>query len=345
MRIPLLDSMKFRLSLILSICFLLAHSVTAAEPIHIKLGTIAPSGTSYHLALRKLEQDWEKVSGGRVKVTVFAGGVQGGEVAMAQRLKLNSLQAGLFTASGLAKLEPRVNGLQSVPMIFRSLDEKDYVVEKMGGKIEKMLEDKGLVVLAWSDAGWVRWFSKTKAITPDEMRKLKVYSWAGDPEAEKAYHGVNFQPVPLETGEILTGLKTGLIDSITMPPFAANAMQIYRETPHMLDLDWGVIVGAIVVNKDTWDKIPADLREKFKKSANGAGKIIRALGRREAEQSVKVMQSKWGLQVHHVDDAAKAEWLKLAEGTHGVIRGGLIPDEIFDELIATLKEYRAKKGK
>ena len=336
--------MKMTRSLLILLAMMLVPGVFAAEPLHIKLATIAPAGTSYHLALRKLEQDWEKASGDRIKVTVFAGGVQGGEIAMAQRLKLNSLQAGLFTASGLAKLEPRVNGLQSVPMVFRSLEEKEYVVEKMGGKIEKMLEDKGLVVLAWTDAGWVRWFSKTKAVTPDEMRKLKVYSWAGDPEAEKAYRAANFQSVPLETGEILTGLKTGLIDSITMPPFAANAMQVYRETPHMLDLDWGVIVGAIVINKETWDKVPDDVKDRLGKSAAGAGKIIQALGRREAEQSVEVMKDKWGLQVHHVDEATVEEWRKTAASTHEAIRGGLIPDEIFDELMMHLKEYRAAKG-
>ncbi|MDA7916493.1 TRAP transporter substrate-binding protein DctP [Verrucomicrobia bacterium] len=336
--------MMYRFPLALLISLVLLSSVHGEEPLHIKLGTIAPNGTSLHRVMRMLEQDWEKTSKGRVKVTVYAGGIQGGELAMAQRLKLNSLQGGLFTASGLGKLEPRVNGLQSVPMIFRSLEEKDYVVEKLGERLEKMLAEKGLVVLAWSDAGWARWFTNVKAVTPDDMRKLNVYTWVGDPESQGVYRSVEFKAVPLDTGEILTGLKTGLIDAIAMPPFAANAMQVYRETPHMLDLDWGIVVGAIVLNKETWEKIPADLRAHYLKSAKGAGKVIQALGRKEAAQSIKTMKSKWGLQVHSVDEATLADWREASERTHKVIRGGLVPEEIFDALLATVKEYRESKG-
>jgi TRAP-type C4-dicarboxylate transport system substrate-binding protein len=36
----------------------------------------------------------------------------------------------------------------------------DYVREKMRPAMEKKFLDKGFVVLAWGDAGWVRFFSK-----------------------------------------------------------------------------------------------------------------------------------------------------------------------------------------
>ena len=36
-----------------------------------------------------------------------------------------------------------------------------------------------------------------------------------------------FQPIPLETADILPGLKTGLIDAVPAPPFFALAGQFY----------------------------------------------------------------------------------------------------------------------
>lgn len=323
---------------------LLAAVTSPAQQIRIKLGTIAPQGTSYDKTMRLMSSEWQKASGGKVKVTVFSGGALGGEDAMVQRLRINSLQAGLLTAVGLAKVVPEVEGLQSLPMMFRSLDEVEHVNREMRPQIEKQLAEKGLVVLFWTDAGWVRFFSSERAVTPEEMSRLKMFVWAGNVHSERIYRKAGFRPVPLETGEILTGLKTGLLEAVPMPPFAANASQVYREAPHMLDLNWAPLIGAFVVNKETWDKIPADLQKRFRNSASGAGKLIRAFGRREGEQAVESMKERWGLKVHPVTPEVAEQWREVSRSVYPEIRGTIVPDEMFDEVERILREYRAAGG-
>jgi len=61
-----------------------------------------------------------------------------------------------------------------------------------------------------------------------------------------------FNPVPLETADIIPGLQTGLIDVVSMPPFYALARQVYLPAPNMLDLDWAPLIGAAVITRKAW---------------------------------------------------------------------------------------------
>jgi len=216
------------------------------------------------------------------------------------------------------------------------------VNEKLQGKIEKMLADKGFVVLFWADTGWVNFFTTKPAKTPDDVRQLKIFSWAGDAKGESIYRKSGFQPVPMETSEILAGLKTGRIEAAPMPPFVAMATQVSTEAKYMLNLKWAPLVGAFVVNKKTWDALPPDLRERYRKSAIGAGKVIQKYGRIESEKAVGAMKKR-GLQVQEVDAALEAEWIAAAKQAWPLIRGGMIPEDIFDEVEQILVNHRAGK--
>jgi TRAP-type C4-dicarboxylate transport system substrate-binding protein len=335
---------SFHLTLAAIVCagLLLAQNATAAGTTRIRIATIAPKGTTYDKVLRRLASEWTKMAKGQAKVTVFSGGSQGGESAIVDSMRIDHLQAGLLTAVGLSKMTPEVQGMQAIPMMFRSLDEVQHVNEELRPKIERMLADKGFVVLFWADTGWVHFFTTEPAKTPDDIRKLKIFSWAGDTKTERVYRKSGFQPVPMETAEILAGLKTGRIDAVPMPPFAAMAGQINTSADHMLQLKWAPLVGAFVVNKKTWDALPADLRSRYAVSARGAGKVIQKFGRKESENSVIAMQKR-GLKVQVVDAALEKQWREAAREAWPIIRGDLVPADIFDEVQKVLADFRAGK--
>ncbi len=308
----------------------------------IKLTTLAPKGSSYHRSLQRMGEAWRSPAGGGVDLVIYAGGIQGGEAAMVERLRIDQAQAALLTAKGLEEIEPAVSGLQNMPMMFRDLDEVDYIGQELRPRLERRMLDRGFVVLCWVDAGWVRFFSRTPVVRVDDLKRLKLFSWAGDTKTMDIMTRTGLKPVPLETSDILTGLETGLIDAAPMPPFFALASQIYRPAPHMLDLNWAPLVGALVVTRRAWDGLPGETRPVLARAAAEAGEEIRAAGRREGAESVATMQEKWGLKVHGVTPAIEAEWRKAAEGAYPAIRGTMVPAEIFDEIQRLLEEYRAR---
>src|ERR1041385_942119 len=268
-------------------------AIRAAEKaIRINLGTLSPRGSTYHQSLQALAEKWKQAPGGGARLVIYPDGTQGGETDMVRLMRVGSLHAGLLTAVGLAEIERGVTGLQTLPMMFRDFDEFEYVNDKLRPMLEARLAEKGFVVLFWVDAGWVRYFSKTPMLTPDDMKKMKVFVWAGNVAQVDIMKKHGYNPVPLETGEIVPGLRTGLINPVPAPPVFALAAQIDTSAPHMLGLRWAPLVGACVVKKDSWDKIPAEAREPMLKAAGDAGREIRANSRKESDESVAAMKKR-----------------------------------------------------
>src|SRR4051812_1037607 len=94
---------------------IIGTSLSAADkPIQLRLGTLAPAGTSYHKSLLAIGDKWRQASGGKVRLTVFPGGTQGGEAEMVGLMQTGNLDAGLLTAVGLSEIEPAVDALQTM---------------------------------------------------------------------------------------------------------------------------------------------------------------------------------------------------------------------------------------
>ncbi len=151
-------------------------------------------------------------------------------------------------------------------------------------------------------------------------------------------------PVPLETGDILPGLQTGLINTVATPPIYALATQVDLRAPNMLDLNWAPLVGACVVTKQAWDRLGPATREALLAAATRAGKEIRTNSRKENDLAVPAMQKR-GLKVHTLDPETIEQWRREAEKTYPDIRGRLVPADIFDDVQQQLRDYRAAKAK
>ena len=314
-----------------------------AKKVNIKLGTLAPTGTSYHKQLMLLKEKWLKVSGGSVHLTVYPDGRQGTEVEMVSAMATGNLHAGFLTATGLSQIEPAVVALQSMPTSFRSLEEVDQVTERMRPMLEERLRSRGFVVLFWSDSGWVRFFTQQPVVTPDDLRKLKLFSWAGGKGEFEAWRAAGFNPVSLEPNEIFSSLGTGIITAAPMPPFFALASQVDTVASHMLELNWAPLVGALVLRKETWEKIPAESRIELMKVASEAGKEIKLRGRAEGSEAVTAMQKR-KLTVHPVSPEIQASWEAAVEKIRDKIRGPVVPADLYDAVQGHLKEIRSTAG-
>jgi TRAP-type C4-dicarboxylate transport system substrate-binding protein len=342
MKMKLLNRSLF---LIIAVAFLAPFPrAGAAAPAKVRLGTLAPKGSSYTKHLQVMAEQWRKAPGGGVLLTVYPDGAMGSEEDMVRRMRLGQLQAALVTTSGLSEIEPGVAGLQSMPKVYRTLEELDLIAQKMQPMLEKRMEAKGFIVLFWSDTGFVRFFSKQPVVTPDDLRKAKLFVAASRPAEADIYRFVGCHPVPLEVADILPSLQTGLIDCVCMPPSIALALQLDGITPNMLDMNWVPLVGAAVITKKTWDTIPPETQEVMRTSAREAGKLIKADGRRENIESIEAMRKR-GLKVHTLSPELDAEWDQTVAKSYPKVRGTAVPADIYDEIINELKTFRAAKSK
>lgn len=323
------------------ISLLLALSPAAGQNVLIKMGTVAPDGSPWYQILQQIGQDWSKISGGKVTLRLYPGGVLGDEPDMVQKMRIGQLQAVALSGAGLARIDSSAACLQ-IPMLIQSYEELDYVRDKIAPRLERAIEQKGYLVLNWGDAGWVHFFTKARATKLDEIRKMKLFTSAGDPEALELYQSAGFRPVPLASTDMLPALQTGLIEAFDVPPLLALLNQWFGIANNMIDIKWAPLVGATVVSKQAWDRIPEALRPQMLEAARRAGVRLRSEIRKMGDDAVAVMQKK-GLHVVPVDPATLADWRKQAEDAYPKLRGRLVPADLFDEVKRLRDEFRAGK--
>jgi TRAP-type C4-dicarboxylate transport system substrate-binding protein len=317
---------------------------TQANAQQLRIGSLVPKNSLYHRQLLEVAESWRTAQGAGAKYLVYPDGSQGGEAEMARRMRIGQLQGALLSVVGLREIEPSIAALQSMPLLFRNWEELDYVREKMRPAMEKKFLDKGFVVLAWGDAGWVRFFSKEAALRPDDYKRMKFFAWGSEPDQQNIMKSLGYTPVPLETTDILPAIQTGMINVVPSTPYFALATQVYNTAPHMLDINWAPIVGALVVTRKAWDGMSPDVQTAVRAASDKAGAQIRTKARQEVEEAVDAMKKR-GLTVNKPNAAQMKEWNDLAEKLYPRIRGTMVPTETFDEVMAHLKTYRAGQAK
>ncbi len=313
---------------------------TAQAQVTIKLGTLAPAGSTWHEILKELGQRWEQASAGQVKLRVYAGGTQGSEGDMVRKMGINQLQASSISNIGMHDIMPEPQML-SLPMFFDGEADVECAFQKMRARLEAAFEAKGFVVLQWSRIGAMSMFCDRPHRTPAEMAAAdaKVFAWEGDPKSVDAWRAAGFRPVVLSSTDVVPSLQTGMINCITNVPLYILTTRLFEKADHMVDLPWGYIYGATIVRKDAWEKIAPDLRAKLQAIAVELGVKVDAEVRKLNVDAVTAMK-KQGLQVVSVE---AGPWRQAMEKAWPVVRGGVVPAAWFDEVKAARDQCRAAR--
>ena len=329
-----------RCGLLALLLFCATLSRPASAQTRIRLATLLPRGTSQFQALEKMGQDWRSATGGAVTLTIYGDGTMGTEAESVQRLRIGQLQAVTLSATALSEIDPYLAAVEKVPMLFRSLDEAEYVRNKIAPQLEQHLEQKGFVGLFWADAGWVQVFSRNPILRPTDLRKTRLLTTPGDPAETDLIKSLDLVPVERSWSDALLSLETGAVDTLVTTPFLCLAGQFDRTAKHYLALNYVPLAGATIMSKKTWDALTPKQREDMIRIAAEAGKQIQASSRAENISSIEAMKKR-GLQVHTVQPDAEREWHAYFEAVYPKVRGSLVPPDVFDEVQNMLAEYRS----
>ncbi len=147
----------------------------------IKLATLTPAGSVWDEALKNIGAEWSRISNGAISFKIYSGGVAGDEGDMLRKIRIGQLDAAVLSGMGFAKMHPELFIL-NLPFFYRSDEELLYVLDRMKGKLEGFIRDKGFNIVAWELAGWIYFFSKDKVVYPQDLMTHKVSVTADAPE-------------------------------------------------------------------------------------------------------------------------------------------------------------------
>jgi TRAP-type C4-dicarboxylate transport system substrate-binding protein len=275
----------------LSLFLISAEMPASAQQVVMKMGTLAPEGTAWVKAFRDIGRELEQKTGKQVSLRIFPGGVLGDEEDMLRKIKVGQIQGVLLTGGGLGLIFKDFKIL-AIPFLFQNYTEVDALLKKMDAFFRQGLEDNGFKSLGWAEQGFVYLLSKEPILSAADIGKKKVWIWEDTAMGRAVFKELGINPIPLSIPDILMALQTGMIDTVYASPLAAISMQWFTKVSYMTDVPLAYSVGAVVIQKSAFEKIPAAQRgtveEVFRRHLEPLKDKVRA----EDEKAMQVLTGK-----------------------------------------------------
>ncbi|HVE12832.1 MAG TPA: TRAP transporter substrate-binding protein DctP [Elusimicrobiota bacterium] len=308
----------------------------------IKFATLAPEGTDAAKIMQAIDAELRAKTSGQLGFKFYLGGRQGDEKDMVRKIRLGQLQAGGFTGVGLGEIAPEVR-VMDAPWLFRNSDEVDHVLKTFDADFRKDFENKGFVLLGWTEIGFIYVFTNTPVKAPIDMQKLKIWMWEGDPIAESAFKALDVHPIPLSITDVNTSLQTKLIDSVYSAPLYAIALQWTDKTKYIYNVPMANASGAVLVSKKAFDALPKDQQKLLLDVGAKHLSKLNALTREENRKALESLKAHGMIMTDTTPEQLRS-YEALGRKARRELVGRLYSAELLDRVEKSLAEYRAKSG-
>ena len=333
---------KRSLWIFLGISLVLSVSVIArGKQITLKLATLAPEGSPWMEAFNKANRELIVLTGGEVRMRAYPGGVMGDDHTVLRKMRIGQIQIAGLMGIGLGEINKDLQVL-GTPFLFRTYEEVDHILPKITDQFEKTLEEKGYVLLGWSEIGFIYMMSNTPMSSLDAVQGAKVWMPEGDSMSQAVFQKAGVSPVPLAISDVLVALQTGLVDVIYSTPFGAIALHWFTKVKYITRVPLSYSLGAVVMTQKAFKNILPDHRQKLKEVFRKNLVPINAQTRRNNEEALALMGSK-GIQYVDLSPHELARFQKIAHEAMKGIAGKVFSKAILKKVNRLLAEFRRGK--
>jgi len=323
--------------------FAVGANTATADNVELRIATLAPSGSPWMAVLDKSAAEIKEKTAGRVTLKYFEGGQQGDERDFVRKIKLGQLDGAAVTAIGLSMIDESIRVLE-LPMMFTTVEEVDYVADKMWPYFQKKFEEKGFKLNDRGEVGWAYFLSKNKVESLGDLKGQKLWQWGDDRLVGAMFKKLGLNGVPLGVPEVDSSLTSGRITACYGSPVAAVALQWYTKVKFMTSMPMSYGIGATVVSLESIKKISAEDQKTVQNIGRAGSKKLRKVIRKANEDAKSTMARK-GVTIVQSPPALVDEFTKNALEVHKQLVGTLYSQKELDMVMKYRDEYRAKNKK
>jgi TRAP-type C4-dicarboxylate transport system substrate-binding protein len=220
----------------------------------IKIATLAPENTQLMKDFRAGASEIKQRTDGRALIKFYAGGVQGTESKVLRKIQIGQLHGGTFSPTDFQKQYGDLN-IYGLPFVFESDEEVRYVRERLDNTLKSGIEETGFVTFGFASAGFAIILSNQPVRSHADLKGKKVWLPEGDLISYEAMKSVQLSPVALPLTDVLTGLQTGLVDIVAIPPVVALALQWHTKVKYVTRTPVLYVMGFLAIRKSTFERL------------------------------------------------------------------------------------------
>lgn len=279
----------------------------------------------------------KEYTNGKVNIKVYpsamlTGGDQMRQVEMVQNGSID------FMVNSTINIAPTIPEFDvwGLPFMFPDYKAVDAAMNSPAAdKLLKALEKYNMVGLAWGENGFREVTNNKRPITsPDDMKGLKMR--VVTPMYIDIMRALGANAVSMNWGEVFTSLQQGVIDGQENPIVGVIIpTKIYEVQKYITNWHYSYDALAVVVNKNTWNSFPPEIREQLKKAAVDAMKWQIAESRKGLDEGIEFLKSK-GMTVTDLTPQQLAAFKQVTKPVYDKYAQKVGPDMVkaFEEAVA-----------
>lgn len=286
----------------------MAEPKAIGSPIVIKFSHVAAPQAHKSLGAVRFKELAEAYTGGRVRIELYPNSQLYKDKEELEALQLGAVE---MLAPSLSKFGPlgiKAFEVFDIPYLFRDTAELARITEgPIGKEILGQLEAKGIVGLGYWNNGFKILSAKRPLKQPDDLLGLKMRIQSSR-VIEEQMTALGALPQVLAFSEAYQALSSGVVDGTENPPANFYNQKMFEVQPHATITNHGFLGYALIVNRDFWNGLPADIRSSIERAVREATPYANAEAAKENDEAMAAML-KTGKTVFHVPtDDERAAW-------------------------------------
>ena len=290
---------------------MMAALAAQAETRVLRIGVIAPEGSSWMREGHALDREVRAQSGDRLAIHLLPNAAAGEEREMIARVRDGQLDGCGITLEGARAIVPELT-VFFLPRLVRTYAEYDALWDQLRPFVSDRLAARGFVMLARIEAGYqYAWSSGAPIRTLADLRHRNLWAWIDDPVTSEFASALQLPVRRMALYETLPALRAHSVEGLLVfPPLAVLAFQLHPELRYALDWKINFLPAGLFVSKKVFDSLgPAEQRVLRATAAKFEVRLTKLM-REDNERAVELLK-KQGIKFVP-PDAKAAEELEAA---------------------------------
>ena len=294
----------------------LGRPAFAGEPIVIKFSHVVTPDAPKGKAALLFKELAEKYTDGRVKVEVYPNSSLYKDKEELEALQLGSVQ---MLAPSIAKFSPLgVKEFEIFDLPFLLSDEaraRQMMASPMMADLNKKLEAKGVLPLAYWDNGAHDYTANKPLISPDDFRGMKMRIQGGK-VLDAVTRELGAIPQIIAFGELYQALQTGVVDGEDNVPTNILTQKLYDVQRYMTISHHGRLTYALITNKTFWNSLPEDVRAQLDRAVKETNIFFNDTAAKDNADAIEKIKASGKTEIHILTEAEKKAWIAKLMPVH-----------------------------
>lgn len=316
-----------------------AAGAPAFAATQLKIATLAPQNSQWATDFKAGAAEIREKTEGRVKLKFYWGGAQGAEAKVLQKMKIGQLHGGTFSPSDFQSQFPDLN-IYGLPFVFESEEEVNYVRRHIDPQLGQRFDELGYVTFGFASGGFAVVMSNEPVSSHGDLKGKKVWLPEGDMISFEAMKALQLTPYPSSVTNVLTGLQTGLIDIVAIPPAVAVALQWHTKVKYVTQVPVLYVMGFMVIQKKAFSRIDAADQAIVREVMSRVYAEVDSRSQRESKNAMQALMSVGLEDVEPMPGEFEKMRRITVETNRRMAQDGMFSLELLEEMQSHIEDFR-----